>query len=76
MISDLLSIIRVKYWIKNVLIFLPAFFGGVIQNNGNAITLFYLFVYFSISASLAYILNDLIDIEKDRLHPQYIRVNK
>ena len=70
MLKHIISLIRIKHWVKNVLIFLPAFFGGVIQNNYNIITLFYLFLYFSISASLVYILNDLIDVEKDKLHPQ------
>ena len=70
MLKHIISLIRIKHWVKNVLIFLPAFFGGVIQNNDNIITLFYLFLYFSISASLVYILNDLIDVEKDKLHPQ------
>ena len=70
MIKHFLSLIRVKHWIKNILIFLPAFFGGVIQNNNNLLTLFYLFIYFSLSASLVYVLNDLIDVENDKLHPQ------
>jgi decaprenyl-phosphate phosphoribosyltransferase len=57
MLKHIISLIRIKHWVKNVLIFLPAFFGRVIQNNYNIITLFYLFLYFSISASLVYILN-------------------
>ena len=70
MLKHIISLIRIKHWVKNALIFLPAFFGGVIHEVKNIELLFVTFLYFSLSASLVYIVNDLIDINKDKLHPQ------
>ncbi|NQX84816.1 MAG: UbiA prenyltransferase family protein [Flavobacteriaceae bacterium] len=52
-----------------MLIFLPGFFGGVLQNKENFGTLCFVFFFFSITASMVYVFNDLLDIEKDKLHP-------
>ncbi len=70
MIKHIISLIRVKHWVKNVLVFLPAFFGGVIKDKDALAILVITFVFFSMAASLVYIFNDLLDIEKDRLHPK------
>jgi len=70
MIKHIISLIRVKHWVKNVLVFLPAFFGGVIKDKDALAILVITFVFFSMAASLVYIFNDLLDIEKDRLHPE------
>lgn len=57
MLKHIISLIRIKHWVKNVLTFLFAFFSGVIQKNDNIITILDLFLHFSISASLVYVLN-------------------
>ncbi len=63
-----LKLLRVKHYIKNILIFIPFIFG---TNLGlyKIENMFVAFFAFSFMASTIYILNDLKDIEKDRLHP-------
>ncbi len=61
--------IRPKHWIKNLFIFLPLIFGKklfVFPVNVKEVIGFFLF---SLAASVAYLINDIIDIEKDKLHP-------
>jgi len=70
MLKHIINLIRVKHWIKNLLILFPAFFGGEILNIETVLLLCFIFMYFSFSASAVYIINDLIDIEKDKLHPE------
>jgi 4-hydroxybenzoate polyprenyltransferase len=69
MLKQIISLLRIKHWIKNILIFLPAFFGGVIKDFSNFSFLCLIFLFFSLTASLVYIFNDLLDLEKDKLHP-------
>lgn len=62
-----LQLIRVKHWIKNILIFVPMVCGKVLNINNVYITIMG-FLAFSMGASFIYIINDLKDIEKDKLH--------
>ena len=64
-----LQLIRVKHWIKNILIFIPIVCSGTI-NNVNVITCFGGFFAFSFASSFVYIINDINDIEKDKQHPR------
>lgn len=68
-IFDLLYLIRVKDWLKNIIIFFPLIFSGYLFNYSFYFDLFIGFIAFSIVASSIYVLNDIIDINKDRLHP-------
>ncbi|QXP67484.1 MULTISPECIES: UbiA prenyltransferase family protein [unclassified Polaribacter] len=70
MIKDYVVLMRPKHWIKNVLIFFPAFFSGKVQSLENIYILIFLFFYFSLAASVVYIINDLKDKESDQLHPE------
>ncbi len=59
---------RVYQWVKNILLFVPLvlahrfFETNLLQTTGIA------FLCFSLTASSVYILNDLLDLESDRLH--------
>lgn len=64
-----IKLMRVYQWVKNLLIFVPCFFAEEIFNLNMMLDAFEGFVIFSITASAVYIINDLFDIEKDRLHP-------
>ncbi len=64
-----LSLLRVKHYVKNVLVFLPMFFGGVIFEKSRVINACLGFIAFSFLSSVVYIINDYRDIEKDRKHP-------
>lgn len=62
-----IKLIRIKHWVKNLLIFIPIFSSRNI-NLENIIRAFLLFFSFSLSASFIYIINDIKDKEKDKLH--------
>ena len=65
---NFLKIIRIYQWIKNLLIFVP-----MIAAHNISIKTFtdglLAFICFSLIASSIYIVNDLLDLEYDRLHP-------
>ncbi|MBL0373699.1 UbiA family prenyltransferase [Rhizobium sp. KVB221] len=67
--AALLKALRPHQWMKNVLIFLPM----AAAHQFDAITLgrtILAFVAFSVIASSVYLLNDLVDLGPDRLHPR------
>ena len=63
-----LRLFRVKHYVKNFLIFVPAFFGEAIFNLNLLRSLIIAFLCFSFTASFIYIINDLKDCEQDRQH--------
>lgn len=68
--KDILILLRMHQYVKNFFIFVPLFFAGEVTNLdllGRAILAF---VGFSFTASAIYILNDYLDIEEDRKHPE------
>jgi decaprenyl-phosphate phosphoribosyltransferase len=67
-IQNLLNFIRVKHWIKSFFIFFPIFFAGKI-NLIYSFDFFYLFFSFCFISSAIYVLNDIIDVDQDKLHP-------
>ena len=60
--------IRVHQWAKNTLIFLPLLLAHAVHNRGLWLSAFLAFGAFSLAASSAYIVNDLLDLEADRRH--------
>ncbi|TGN27142.1 UbiA prenyltransferase family protein [Empedobacter tilapiae] len=65
-----LKLIRVNQWVKNLFVFLPIFFSGKLFEIDLFIESFYGFLIFSFVASSIYIINDYVDIEKDKKHPE------
>lgn len=65
-----LKLIRVNQWIKNLFVFIPLFFSGNFFNTDLMVQSFIGFVLFSFVASSIYIVNDYVDIEKDKKHPE------
>jgi 4-hydroxybenzoate polyprenyltransferase len=61
--------LRIHQWSKNLLIFLPLLLAHQVPINLFLSGLL-AFCCFSLAASSAYIVNDLLDIESDRRHPQ------
>jgi decaprenyl-phosphate phosphoribosyltransferase len=68
--KHLLTLIRVKHWVKNFFVFIPAFFAGVLFDPHNLGLLVAGFFCFSFVASAIYVINDYRDIEVDRNHPE------
>jgi len=66
---NLFLAMRPRQWVKNLFIFLPLIFGKklfVFPENINTLFAFFLF---SMASSSSYLINDIIDLEKDRFHP-------
>lgn len=61
------QLIRVKHWVKNILIFLPVICAKIITTE-NVVKTALGFLAFSFMCSFVYIINDIRDIEKDKLH--------
>lgn len=64
-----LKAVRPHQWMKNVLVFVPML--AAHQTDGATILFSVLaFIAFSLMASSAYVLNDLLDLNADRAHPR------
>ncbi len=68
----LVRAMRPRQWIKNGLIFIPVLFDRKISLSNPEPTLRVAlgFVLFCLAASSIYLLNDAVDVERDRLHPK------
>jgi decaprenyl-phosphate phosphoribosyltransferase len=64
------GLLRVGQWVKNLFLFIPIFFAGEFQNLMKLQSVLVAFFAFSMVASAIYILNDLMDLPSDRLHPE------
>lgn len=65
-----LHLIRVRHYIKNVLILLPLVFSGLLFEKGHLIKGLLGFAAFSFISSVVYIINDIRDADSDRKHPK------
>ncbi len=65
-----LSLLRVRHWVKNLFVFLPAFFAGQILQLEVLIETCIAVVSFCLVSSAVYIVNDIRDIDEDKAHPQ------
>lgn len=65
---DYLAALRPHQWLKNLLIFVPAFAAHYFDAVSLAVCAL-AFVSFSLCASSGYVLNDLLDLGNDRQHP-------
>jgi len=66
--KSILKLLRPEQWIKNMFIFLPAFFNGHLWDINILFPCIVAFIAFSFAASSIYCLNDIQDVESDRLH--------
>ncbi len=66
---NLLKALRPRQWIKNFALFAGIIFSGQLINPNAVITTFQAFLLFCAASSSIYLLNDVFDIERDRLHP-------
>ena len=69
MIKNVLKLIRVKHWLKNGIVFLPLFFSSNLLNTDLLLNCLIAFFLFSFVASIVYVINDIADVDKDKLHP-------
>jgi 4-hydroxybenzoate polyprenyltransferase len=66
---DAMVEMRIHQWIKNILIFVPAAAAHSIFQPVIISRTFLAFFSFSVCASAGYLINDLLDLKSDRLHP-------
>lgn len=67
-LKDYLKILRVHQWVKNILIFMPVLAAHTILTDAIWKSLGLAYLSFGLCASFVYVLNDLLDLESDRLH--------
>jgi 4-hydroxybenzoate polyprenyltransferase len=64
-----IRLLRMKHYIKNGLVFLPLFFAVRLTAIDLLFRTLLAFLIFCLLSSAVYIINDIWDVEKDRLHP-------
>jgi len=66
----LLKALRPHQWAKNLLVFLPLLTAHQLLDPGALSAALTLFIAFGLCASSGYLVNDLLDLESDRAHPE------
>jgi 4-hydroxybenzoate polyprenyltransferase len=69
-IQGLIKLVRLKQWVKNSFVFSPLIFAGEFLHLDSIYSTLLAAFLFCLAASAVYIVNDLKDIEKDRIHPE------
>lgn len=71
--SDILSLLRVQQWVKNVFVLLPLFFAGRLCQAEAVLSACAACVAFCLASSAVYCFNDVVDAKADAAHPQKCR---
>ncbi|HLG33008.1 MAG TPA: decaprenyl-phosphate phosphoribosyltransferase [Ignavibacteriaceae bacterium] len=69
MLLNIVKLIRVHQWVKNIFVFVPLLFSLRLFAESYFLTTLYAFLIFCLASSTIYVINDVIDIEADRAHP-------
>ncbi|WOE31302.1 MULTISPECIES: decaprenyl-phosphate phosphoribosyltransferase [unclassified Acinetobacter] len=69
-IKGLIKLIRPKQWVKNSFVCAPLIFSGLFLHLESIESTIYAVLFFCLAASSVYIINDLKDIDQDRIHPE------
>lgn len=67
-LKNILKLMRIKHYLKNGLIFLPLIFNSQLFEKKPLLMTFYGFISFCLISSAVYVINDIKDVEKDRMH--------
>lgn len=68
-LRSFVQLIRPEHWVKNLFLFIPAFFAARLAEWPVLKQALLGFLAFSLVASAVYVLNDLVDAPQDRNHP-------
>lgn len=68
-VFDALKAIRVYQWVKNLLILVAPLMAHTLHRPDTFIPVLLAFLAFSFTASSVYLVNDLVDLGSDRVHP-------
>ncbi len=66
----ILDLIRIRQWYKNLVVFLALFFSANLFNIKYVQEIIIAFFTLCFISSVGYIINDIVDIRKDRHHPE------
>ena len=69
-IYGLLRTLRPRQWIKNGVVFIPLLFDQKLTQWDLFLKTTFAFILFCMISSTVYIINDLVDLEKDKQHPK------
>ncbi len=72
-IKSIFYLLRVRQYYKNVLVFVGIFFSQRLFETSLYFNLLIGFIILCCASSINYIVNDIRDIKKDRMHPEKIR---
>ena len=67
-LKNIIKLMRIKHYLKNGLIFLPLIFNSQLFEKKPLLMTFYGFISFCLISSAVYVINDIKDVEKDRMH--------
>lgn len=70
MIAAIIKLMRPRQWTKNLIIFVAVVFSGRVVIPADSLRAVLAFALFCFLASGVYILNDVLDAENDRRHPE------
>ncbi|HOQ01050.1 decaprenyl-phosphate phosphoribosyltransferase [Acetivibrio clariflavus] len=69
-IKAYIKLLRPKQWVKNLFVVAPLVFAKHIFDYDYVVRVIAAFILFCLMSSGVYVLNDIIDCEKDKLHPK------
>jgi 4-hydroxybenzoate polyprenyltransferase len=72
-LTSLGRLLRPRHWVKNGFVLAPLIFSGSFVHAGAVAQALLVALLFCVAASAAYVFNDLMDAEADRLHPAKVR---
>lgn len=68
--TALIALMRPRQWIKNVVVFAGIVFAGRLESMVFLQHVIGAFAIFCVASSGIYVFNDLLDVDRDRLHPE------
>jgi 4-hydroxybenzoate polyprenyltransferase len=69
LVTALIKSMRPRQWTKNVFVFVPLFFDRKLTDPQSVLRALAAFILLCLMSSAVYLMNDLVDIEKDKKHP-------
>lgn len=69
-IRKYLKLIRASHWIKNIFLFVPLVYSKKLFNLDDLSLTLLGFMAFNFASSIVYVLNDIVDKDRDSLHPK------